>query len=408
MNNKIKEILLIITLAFAFSEYLGDSLTRISDSITYSCLLFWIVAAVIKYVVTKKSSCLNTEKNIVMNVLLKENVKIRVIIYVYTLILIFLGITENRFFSTNIQTFINGCSAGAIIYIFGKKALKYSSVALVLAYIGAVSISIVKQTYFFEFHDLAYGVGFLIIYYAFQKNKYTAEEFLVFLMAIIATILAAKRIAILGLLVVLLLNFALKSTKVKNREKLIKRAMVGTVLIIYGFVLLVSFGGFWNLVIFDNTDFTAGRSAYYKVFYDLTNFSPTFLGLGRNAMNVIFKEDYYWFKVANIHSDILRMYAECGFWIFGLWLAYFFIKIPNKVRSVFGYRAYEGYAMCTIYLFITYLTDNTELYKVTQYFYILVVVFMAFDSIKNEKITVDELQSRYVRNKNKRKIKFRR
>lgn len=38
-----------------------------------------------------------------------------------------------------------------------------------------------------------YGVGFLIIYYAFQKNKYTAEEFLVFLMAIIATILAAKR-----------------------------------------------------------------------------------------------------------------------------------------------------------------------------------------------------------------------
>ena len=155
MNNKIKEILLIITLAFAFSEYLGDSLTRISDSITYSCLLFWIVAAVIKYVVTKKSSCLNTEKNIVMNVLLKENVKIRVIIYVYTLILIFLGITENRFFSTNIQTFINGCSAGAIIYIFGKKALKYSSVALVLAYIGAVSISIVKQTYFFEFHDLA-------------------------------------------------------------------------------------------------------------------------------------------------------------------------------------------------------------------------------------------------------------
>ena len=117
---------------------------------------------------------------------------------------------------------------------------------------------------------MAYGVGFLIIYYAFQKNKYTTEEFLAFLMAIIATILAAKRIAILGLLVVLLLDFVLKSTKVKNREKLIKRAMIGTVLIIYGFVLLVSFGGFWNLVIFDNTDFTAGRSAYYKVFYDLT------------------------------------------------------------------------------------------------------------------------------------------
>ena len=76
MNNKIKEILLIITLSFAFSEYLGDSLTRISDSITYSCLLFWIVAAVIKYVVTKKSSFLNTEKNIVMNIFVKENMKI--------------------------------------------------------------------------------------------------------------------------------------------------------------------------------------------------------------------------------------------------------------------------------------------------------------------------------------------
>lgn len=408
MNNKIKEILLIITLTLAFSEYLGDSLTRVSDGLTYSCLLLWIVAAVVKHAVTKKPSCTNIEKNIVAGVFVKENMKIRVIIYVYTLILIFSGITENRFFSTNFQTFINGCSACAIIYIFGKKALKYSSIALVLAYVGAISISIVKHTYFFEFHDLAYGVGFLIIYYAFQKNKYTAGELLTFLVAIIVTILAAKRIAMLGLLAVLLLNFAVRSTKVKNREKLIKQAMVGTVLVIYAFVLLVSFGGFWKLTMFDNTDFTAGRSAYYKVFYDFTKFSPMFLGLGRNAMNVIFKEDFYWFKVANIHSDILRMYAECGFWIFGLWLVYFFIKIPNKVKSVFGYRAYEGYAMCTIYLFITYLTDNTELYKVTQYFYILLVAFMAFDSIKNEKIAVDELQRRYATNKGKLKIKFRR
>ena len=124
MNNKIKEILLIITLAFAFSEYLGDSLTRISDSITYSCLLFWIVAAVIKYVVTKKSSCLNTEKNIVMNVLLKENVKIRVIIYVYTLILNFFRNYGKQIFLNKYSNIYQWVLSRCNYLYFWKKSIK--------------------------------------------------------------------------------------------------------------------------------------------------------------------------------------------------------------------------------------------------------------------------------------------
>lgn len=392
-SKRIKNTFLVLTLTLAFSEYLGDSATRISDSITYGCLLFWIVLAVGKLAFT--SSKIYSEKNIISLVYFKDNFTIRVIIYLYTLFLIFTGLTESRFFSTNLQTFINGCSAVAVIYLFGKEALKLSVQAFAIAYGIAIMISIIRQTFFFEFHDMAYASGFLIIYYIFQQNKITIKQFFFLMVALVIAFLAAKRIGMLGLLVVLLIHLLLKTTKSSNKLKVLKISIIVTCIVVTLFLFLVSSGLFWSLASFGENDFTAGRSYYYQVFYDLTEFTPTFLGLGRNAMQVIFVEDFPYFHIANIHSDILRMYAECGFVLFFLWMYCFLFKLPRKIEKVFGYHALEGYVLCTIYLFITYMTDNTELYKVTQYFYVLVCAFMAFDSIKKNSITLDELVYRY-------------
>ena len=54
----------------------------------------------------------------------------------------------------------------------------------------------------------------------------------------------------------------------------------------------------------------------------LSNF---FLGYGRNAMNIMFSEEYSYMRVGNIHSDILRMYMETGFVLFVLWVFNYFI-----------------------------------------------------------------------------------
>lgn len=131
---------------------------------------------------------------------------------------------------------------------------------------------------------------------------------------------------------------------------------------------------------------------------------------GEEAAKTIFFKVYYRIKT-NILGRKLGFTIPPDVFAEGLHIWHYGNIVVNRGARVGKNCVLHGdncIGMCTIYLFITYLTDNTELYKVTQYFYILVVVFMAFDSIKNEKITVDELQSRYVRNKNKRKIKFRR
>lgn len=403
-SKRIKNIFLVLTLTLAFSEYLGNGSTRISDSITYGCLLFWILLAVVKFTLTP--SKIYSQKNIISLVFLKENFIIRVIIYIYTLFLIFTGLTESRFFSTNLQTFINGCSAVAIIYLFGKSALKLSVQAYIIAYGVAIIASIFRQTYFFEFHDMAYASGFIIIYYIFEKERITAKQLLFLILALMVAFLAAKRIGMIGLLVVLLIHFILKISKKSNKKKILKLSLIVTFIVIILYLFLVSSGIFWSMASFGINDFTAGRSYYYRVFYDLTELSPMFLGLGRNAMQVIFLEDYPYFHISNIHSDILRMYAECGFVLFFIWIYYFFCKIPRKIERVFGYYALEGYVLCTIYLFVTYMTDNTELYKVTQYFYILICAFIAYDSIKKNSISISELVDRY--KKRRKRIHLRR
>ena len=392
-SKRIKNIFLVLTLTLAFSEYLGDGSTRISDSLTYGCLLFWILIAIAKYVFTP-SKVLDSQK-IISLVFFKDNFKIRVYIYIYTIFLILTGLTESRFFSTNLQTFINGCSAVAVIYLFGKDALKLSIQAFAIAYIIAIIFSIIKQTYFFEFHDMAYASGFIIIYYVFQKERITAKQLLFLILALVVAFLAVKRIGMLGLLAVLFIHFVLKISKTSNKKRILKATVIVTCLLIILYLYLISSGLFWSMASFGMNDFTAGRSYYYKVFYNLTEFSPLFLGLGRNAMQVIFLEDYSYFHISNIHSDILRMYAECGFVLFFVWIYYYFRKIPRKIEHIFGYHALEGYVLCTIYLFITYITDNTELYKVTQYFYILICAFIAYDSLKKNLIPINELIYRY-------------
>ena len=45
--------------------------------------------------------------------------------------------------------------------------------------------------------------------------------------------------------------------------------------------------------------------------------------------------------------------------------------MPKAIDKKYGYRAMEFFLLCTVYTFVVYATDNTELYLVNQYFYML-------------------------------------
>ena len=77
-----------------------------------------------------------------------------------------------------------------------------------------------------------------------------------------------------------------------------------------------------------------------------------FYGLGRNACQVILKEDFPYFRVGNVHSDILRMYVESGFWMFSVWLIYYLIIMPKYIERKIGTKSSKFVMAVTLYTFI--------------------------------------------------------
>ena len=300
----------------------------------------------------------------------------QVAIYLYTILLVIFKVTESRFLSTNIMTFINGLSAVSILYLFGKRGVNVSIAALCLAWIISLVRVFVAPAFDsfwknLELHDISFGAGYILLYYVFCHKRWNAFHITCCSIVVLLILLSFKRIglAALGLTIILwmILRYIKKET---NRRKILFWGGIAAICICYLFVAMIKEG--WLIAILNAMGIhTMGRNYYYEALASHFQFSPLFLGLGRNASATLFTTDYAFMRVGNVHSDILRMYAECGFILFGLWLAVYWIALPKAIDKKYGYRAMEFFLLCTVYTFVVYATDNTELYLVNQYFYML-------------------------------------
>ena len=71
-------------------------------------------------------------------------------------------------------------------------------------------------------------------------------------------------------------------------------------------------------------------------------------------------------NVGGVHSDIIKMYVENGFILFGLWLWYQLIFMLKFYKKEYGDNVAILYFGFLIYLFTLYLTDNVEVYFICQ------------------------------------------
>ena len=71
-------------------------------------------------------------------------------------------------------------------------------------------------------------------------------------------------------------------------------------------------------------------------------------------------------RVGGVHSDIIKMYVENGFILFGIWLWYYLIYILKFYKKTYGIKEAVLYFGVVIYLFTLYLTDNVEVYFICQ------------------------------------------
>lgn len=171
----------------------------------------------------------------------------------------------------------------------------------------------------------------------------------------------------------------------KNQKCLITITGVVMMLVCYLLVYLV-LNPDWNLIASNLNIDLAGRNYYYAAMQNYAHFGTDFIGLGRNACQVILKEDFPYFRVGNVHSDILRMYVESGFWMFSVWLIYYLIIMPKYIERKIGTKSSKFVMAVTLYTFIVYMTDNTELYLMNQFFYILTLLLFMNRELKGEYI----------------------
>lgn len=374
----------VILLCLAFMSTTFDDFF-ISQKAGFAIILSIILLALIQLAINN-FAIRDKNSRIILSIYLKNNLNIKILLHLYTFVLIALGLTEAKYASSNMFTYINALSAIALVYLLGEKAWDVGIESLILTWVLSLLWQIIRYGGSFyshlEFNDLAFASGYLFIYFAIVKKKWSKKEFIHFLFMLLVLAAAAKRIGIAALFAVLIFNFFVMFFYKNKRllDKLCKVTSIILFLLMYLFVYLIINGSIFEFVTnnFDNmANFLMGRNWYWKVLADMCNFSPMFLGYGRNASATIFTTDFAYLHVGNVHSDILKVYMENGFILFGLWLWTYLFKFRKDICKKIGNDNSYVFYICTIYTFLVYLTDNTETYLITQFFYMLVPIICA-------------------------------
>ena len=287
-----------------------------------------------------------------------------------------------------ITILINVMFAFSALRIFKERTLKDSVAALFIIYIVVVlhalftkgPIYIFKQLYIilttftsdgnlFEIGDCTFAAGLLLLVYFFYGQKRSKKVNRLLVVCVFFVILGLKRVQILSIAIAVVIGFMLNLL----RSKTAKNVMMNVASII----LMAAASIYVWVINNDNlldawTGLDMGRYHLYGFINDYYDFNVSFLGHGYGFSNK-FAEINTSFSITVLHSDILRMFVELGFIGFFVWLIYYLFIARRRITKHYGIDISYVFFLMTAYLIITYFTDNTVNYFVTQYFYCILI-----------------------------------
>ena len=289
---------------------------------------------------------------------------------------------SSSFIYTNMLSFALG--AGALLYVFGKRAIWYNLVAILIANILMIITIIAENglgSFFSEFvtlivtfadvtgeiivqaeiHELAFCLGAYLIYMLYKPKKDIIYFILLFL-SVFCFLSAFKRIAIVAIVVALVFGYLLKFIARFN-EKTASRVV--TILTIVLILLLMGYVAIVKMDVFELLEQaginTSGRVGIYNAVDEFYEFSPRFLGNGIGFLTYQLNT-FMNIGVASIHNDFLQHFIDLGFWGYIIWL----VSMTLVRILYFGRRGNVENAiitfMLTLYLIIVSSTDNTMNY----------------------------------------------
>lgn len=398
-NKRLWGYLYIITMAIAFTTRYADF--TLGYEIQMLVGAFWIVIALAK--LERNRFLFEEDNKKIFLLFLKIYLIPKIVIHVYTIMLMILGRVEWTYFSTNFSVYIPTILSIVSLYLFGVKAYKYSAIALIISWLVSVGVSFlskgpyifvyaIKQAYFdstdnsffnyLELHDLVLSLGYIVTIYYISREKITKKNIFILLAVLAMMVLGMKRIAVLGVVLAIFFYMFLRMFDTNKQYKIcLAFGWVGLFLC-FLFIFIMSRGEWFFEVLGKFGIHPMGRNYYFTEIMKYAEFDIGFLGIGRNVITKILNTELSYLRVGGVHSDIIKMYVENGFVMFGIWLWYSLIRVTQLYKKYFSSKVSVIYFVITIYTFTLYLTDNVEIYFICQV--ISMVIPMAY-AIKEKK-----------------------
>ena len=367
---QVMPIIYVISMSVAFTTKFGDII--IGKSIQLAIGALWIALAVISLMFGLQSK--KNNKDIVF--FIKLYFIPHVIIHIYTIILMICGQVDWKYLGTNVTIYIPTLLAITSIYFFGYKAARYNIIALICSYFLSVTLSVmligphiiidaIRVKNYLELHDVVLAAGYAIVFYIYTKTGFTKRNIAVLFLIVLIMSLGMKRVSILGLIISVMFIILTRFVNNKTKYDICLIAGIVGIILCYLFIYINKTGIFDEFLKAYSIE-SKGRKYYYDVVMSLIDFNVSFLGLGRNVVGEILVSEYEYLNVAGVHSDLIKMYAENGFVMYGLWLWYYLYKITTLYKKKYGYNPAVLYFALTIFMFVLYATDNTENYYICQ------------------------------------------
>ena len=277
----------------------------------------------------------------------------------------------------------------AAAYLFGEKGIHYTFYGLVLGnaviallYIPVYGISevISSVTTFvlspgeavgymrsLEIHDITFTYGFFLIYFIFF-DKISTKKMKAFniLIAALFFYIGFKRIALISFVFIFAAGLILRKTPPRAQYGIMKTVLVLAVIFSFIYLLIINNDVFIMMMNKFGVD-VMGRDVLYGYIDKYYRISPTFFGYGFEYVHMMMLEiakvgGSQFNGMVDIHNDFLRVYIEMGFWGFIAWGLYTLVFQYSRIKSKFSLDTARLFFLCEMYIFFTYMTDNTLFY----------------------------------------------
>ncbi|MEO9884451.1 MAG: hypothetical protein ABJR05_10085 [Balneola sp.] len=233
------------------------------------------------------------------------------------------------------------------------------------AFLQVFQANLVTDSYFDTESGISLVMGFYFLFFLHKKKRNYA------IAAALITILGAKRVAILGILICTFFYYFFPMKKISKSRKFYGYLFlaVGTLLgVVWDGIITGSFNEFIEgLTGVSANRFFMGRLNRFQLVFSETTEMPIYgLGLGLGYLENIL---YYQVGFASaFHGDFYRMYLEFGPLLFSIWL-----YITGKYASI------NKLALtATLLLIILLQTDNALLYNRVMFSYYFVMAYAIY------------------------------